>query len=155
MKTIRVIWVGKPKSTHFAAACQSYAEKIGRFHALEEVCLKDAPGSLPVDRRVAAETRAVAQAITPRDFTVCLDQAGRSMTSVRLAGRLEGWMENRTRTPCFIVGGAFGLEGEFVKSCRVRLALSDMTLPHELARVVLYEQIYRAAAINHNIAYHH
>jgi 23S rRNA (pseudouridine1915-N3)-methyltransferase len=88
---------------------------------------------------------------------VVLDERGDAWSSRELAAKLKAW-EDGARTPCFIVGGAFGLSDEVRERARANGALFSLgriTLPHELARVVLLEQLYRAASINKGLPYHH
>ena len=86
---------------------------------------------------------------------ICLDEKGKEMTSVELSKHLLHWTEDPNLTPCFVTGGPFGLSEEVRKAARVKLSLSKMTLPHELARTMLLEQLYRAASILKGSPYHH
>ena len=93
----------------------------------------------------------VARRIPPRSFVVLLDERGRQMTSEALAV----WLEERRhagRDLCFVIGGAFGIE---LPAADLTLSLGKMTLPHQLARVVLVEQLYRAHKILAGEPYHH
>lgn len=80
---------------------------------------------------------------------------GSSYSSEEFAAGLEKWLEDPIRRPCFILGGAFGLSDEVRERCDRLISLGPMTLPHELARVVLLEQLYRAMTILKGTGYHH
>ncbi len=75
------------------------------------------------------------------------------MTSEELARKLRGWLDESPSSVTFLVGGAFGLEKDLVRKARAILPLSRLTLPHQIARLVLAEQVYRAIAALHNVAY--
>ncbi|WP_320171652.1 23S rRNA (pseudouridine(1915)-N(3))-methyltransferase RlmH [Maridesulfovibrio sp.] len=155
MSRIRFVWVGKLKEAFFRDACAHYAKKLGRFYKLDETVLKDAPGKLPPEDKVLREGKAILEKVKPSDLLICLDEKGREMTSVELAELLQRWTEDPNLTPCFVIGGPFGLSEEVKKAARFKLSLSKMTLPHELARTVLMEQLYRAASIQRGSPYHH
>ncbi len=96
------------------------------------------------------EDDAVERRIPERSFVVLLDAGGRAMTSEEFASWLEAW-RHEGRPLCFVVGGPFGLD---LASADLRLSLGRMTLPHQLARVVLLEQLYRAHKILAGEPYH-
>lgn len=93
--------------------------------------------------------------LKPHDFTMALDESGESLSSVGFASLLRKIYEEMAATPCFIIGGPFGLARSVLEKSRHTLSLSLLTWPHELARVLLLEQIYRAECIARNIPYHH
>ena len=106
---------------------------------------------LPLDLVDVREDEQVERRIPERAFVSLLDDRGAAYDSVAFAD----WLEERRqsgRDLCFVVGGAFGLE---LERCDHRLSLGPMTLPHQLARVVLLEQLYRAHKILANEPYHH
>jgi 23S rRNA (pseudouridine1915-N3)-methyltransferase len=150
-----MLWIGRLKKPFWKDAAEHYLTALGRLHGLEEVVLKDAPGGLEPAAAVAWEGKRVLEKLGPNDLLVCLDERGRQATSVQLAELLRGWLEDPARTPCLVVGGAHGLSPEVLARANLTLSLGPMTLPHELARVVLLEQIYRAASILRGLPYHH
>ena len=154
MKAIRLIVVGQARAPFFRDAAAHYLTALGRYIPAEEIVVRDGKSSDQA-RRKAEETKTILSRLTARDFLVVLDEGGRSLPSRELAARLRTWLEDPGRTPCFVVGGAFGLAPEILARADMTLALGPGTLPHELARVVLYEQLYRAAAIGAGAPYHH
>ena len=123
---VEVYYIGKPRSRPLNDAAAEYAKRLGRYcrFSIREIkSEKDAP-----------ETKALRVALDPR---------GEALDSAELAGLLEG----AQRDVAFYVGGADGWTDEFREGADRLLSLSKMTLPHELARVVLVEQIYRAFTI--------
>lgn len=116
---------------------EHYLKMLGRYAAIDVVELRD--GDDPARR------------IPERAFVVLLDGGGREMTSEGFAA----WLEERRhdgRPLCFVIGGAFGIS---LPTADLRLSLGRMTLPHQLARVVLVEQLYRAHRILAGEPYHH
>lgn len=155
MARIKFLWVGRLKGAPWREAADHYWARLGQHHTLEEICLKDGPGRLPPAQRVAEEGGRILAKLGPADLPIALDEHGKQLTSPQLAEFLSPLLEDANRTPCFIVGGAFGLAQPVLAACRHTLALSRMTFTHELARVVLLEQLYRATAILKGLPYHH
>jgi 23S rRNA (pseudouridine1915-N3)-methyltransferase len=154
MKPIQLLVVGQLKAGWFRDAAAHYLAALRRHVPAEEVVVRDAK-TAGASRRKAEEGRAVLDRLTPRDRLVALDEGGRSRASRDLAAWLGDMLADPGRRPCFVVGGAFGLSPEVLARAEATLALGPGTLPHELARVVLYEQLYRAATILAGTPYHH
>lgn len=155
MRRITFIWIGKLRKGWARSAAEQYLERIGPQWPCREVVLKDAPSHLEPAARNAWEGEKILERLGPGDFPVALDEGGATMTSPQLARRLGAWIDDTATAPCFIVGGAYGLSPKVLAACRFRLSLSPMTFPHELARVILLEQVYRAGAILRGAPYHH
>ncbi len=154
MKPLRLYVVGAAKAPFFRDAAAHYLTALGRYLPVEEIVVRDGKASDPA-RRMAEEGKALLGKIRPRDFLTVLDEHGASLPSRKLAARLAGLIEDPGRTPGFVIGGAFGLSPDVLARADMTLALGPGTLPHELARVVLYEQLYRAASITAGAPYHH
>jgi 23S rRNA (pseudouridine1915-N3)-methyltransferase len=153
MKTIRIVHVGRPKAGFWQEAAAHYEKLLSRFVALSEETVKDAPAALPPEARKSVEGRAILSRLGAGERLVCLDEHGRSMTSRELSAWLTRLIEDPA-CPVFVVGGPYGLSAEVLERASERISLSPLTLPHELARVVLLEQLYRAVAIARNLPYH-
>jgi 23S rRNA (pseudouridine1915-N3)-methyltransferase len=154
MLRIQYIFVGKLKSPYWQSAATHYDTRIKRWYKCRETIVKDGTGKDPAER-MAREGQAILNKITPRDYVVCLDEHGRTMTSPELARTLQTWFEHPVKAPCFIIGGAYGLDQRVRDRADTLLSLGPMTFPHELARVILCEQLYRAGTLLKNIPYHH
>lgn len=150
---ILVLSVGRP-DRRFTALFDDYAARIRRFGVtfetahVEEV---EAAGRYDDAHAREREGRALAAAIPARSKVVALDPAGVGMTSQELSRRLEPWATPRAT---FLIGGPLGLDPARREEAEAVLSLSAMTLPHDLARVVLAEQIYRALTLLRGIPYH-
>ena len=155
LKQLHLISVGKPKAVHWRDAATHYLERLGYWRNVRESIIKDADASLPVSKRKSEEGKRILAAVSKEDIVICLDEHGKSMTSPQFSQFLDNLSSDQTRRPCFIIGGAFGLEREVLSQAKYTMALGPQTLPHELARVVLLEQIYRAECILRNTPYHH
>jgi 23S rRNA (pseudouridine1915-N3)-methyltransferase len=136
---LHVLAVGKLREAWVREGCAEYEKRIARHLPIEIVELKD--------------TRALAQRLPARARIVALDERGREPTSDELAARLGGWMRGALPGVAFLVGGADGL-GEAAARADETMALSRLTLPHRLARLILLEQLYRALSIVRGEPYH-
>lgn len=155
LKPLRIMTVGRPHASFWKDASAHYLERISRWRQVTDTVIRDSDPALPVARRVEDEGKRILAALSPQDIVVCLDEKGRSMTSREFFRFLEGMSNDATRRPCFIVGGPFGLHESVRRQARHLIAFGPQTLPHELARVVLLEQLYRAETLLRNMPYHH
>ena len=151
------LFVGKCREGCLRDAADLYALKLSRLARCEVVIVKDAPAACPPAEKSLREGRDLLAKLPPGAVPVILDERGGIWSSRELAVKLKAW-EDAARTPWFLVGGAFGLSDEVRERARAggaMFSLGRITLPHELARVVLLEQLYRAASINKGLPYHH
>jgi len=105
-------------------------------------------------RRMLEESIAIANIIPERAVTVILDERGESMNSASFAGRLQGWQSESRPSVVFIVGGADGVAASLRERASLRLAFGAATWPHQLVRIMLLEQLYRAITILSGHPYH-
>lgn len=155
MSKIGFIWVGKLKEPFSRDGCAHYWKKLSRFFKLDEAVVKDAPGKLPPADKNRKEGEGILAKLSPGDVPIILDEHGERLTSRKLAKKVRTWTEAPNQRPVFIIGGPFGLSDEVKAAASHAIRLSDMTLPHELARLLLLEQLYRAGTILKNMPYHH
>lgn len=154
MKRLRILAVGRLKSPHWREAADFYRKRLSRNLQIEEQCVKDADPSLPLAGRKEVESARLQKLVRPGDIAIRLDEKGDSMSSRAFASLLGGIYE-RGQTPCFLIGGAYGLSPTLAESVSRSLSLGPLTFPHEMARVILLEQIYRAENILAGTGYHH
>lgn len=152
---LRLLFVGKSEDAEYARGIERYVSRTDRFVKTEVVTIKEEkPGAkADPDRIRAAEGRRLLEALDPRDLLVLCDEKGEDWTSAVLASKLRGYLDSSPRAVAFAVGGAFGLDPTLRVRARAILSFSRLTLPHQLARVVLAEQVYRAVAALHGVAY--
>jgi len=154
-KSLRILAVGRLRTPFWKDAAEHYRARISRWRTLQETEIRDADAALPQAQRIARESEALLAALTPMDIPICMDERGRCLSSREFARFLAALSDDVNRVPCFIVGGAFGFDDSVRRAARHLLAFGPLTLPHELARVVLFEQLYRAEALLRNMPYHH
>lgn len=135
------------------AGFAEYATRMPREMRVELIALKPAPRSAGAGRAIEAEGKRILAAVPAGCTTVALDERGTPFRTTELARRLARWRQS-ARDVAFLVGGADGLAQSVKESSDTVWSLSTLTLPHGLARVVLAEQLYRAASILHNHPYH-
>lgn len=152
----KIIAVGKIKDNYFREAIAEYIKRISRFANVEmievdEYTFLGVPNQAEITKIVDTEGQKLLQ--KAEGFVVALDIEGQLLSSVELAERLQK-SEQSFSVVSFIIGGSYGLSPA-VKSCaNLRLSFGRITLPHQLCRVVLCEQIYRVCSIRNNVPYH-
>ena len=154
MKRLHLLAVGKLRAPHWQAAAAWYAQRLARAFSLTERLVKDAGMAAP-EERARAEGERILAALAPEQYPICLDERGKQFTSPEFAVFLARLYDQAEKIPCFIIGGAFGLAPAVLDTARAVVSLGRITLPHELARVVLLEQLYRVDQIWRNSPYHH
>ncbi|HEX6751041.1 MAG TPA: 23S rRNA (pseudouridine(1915)-N(3))-methyltransferase RlmH [Longimicrobium sp.] len=152
---ITLLAVGRPRGTA-AELVAEYEARAKRYFTFEAGEVKEEPFRRPGDAaRVRDEEGKRLLARVPAGAEiVALHEAGRQWTSQRLAEWLEELAVRGSPGAAFVIGGAYGLSDEILSRARHQLSLSAMTLPHEIARLVLAEQLYRAGTILRNEPYH-
>lgn len=156
---IRLITVGKVKEKYFTDAIAEYSKRLSKYTTLEIV---EVPDEMTPDKAkegeiasiLAKEGDRILSKIADKDYVVTLEIEGKKVTSEGLSDKLESIMNSGNSTIDFIIGGSLGLDQRIKKRSNFALSFSDMTFPHQLMRVVLLEQIYRAFKIINHEPYH-
>jgi 23S rRNA (pseudouridine1915-N3)-methyltransferase len=149
-----IVAVGQRVPDWAQTAWDDYAKRFPHELKIELKAVKTEPrGSKTLDTLYAAERSRIEAAIPKGARIVALDERGTSLTTQALAGRLTDWQMGGNDV-ALIIGGPDGLEPTFRNAAHERVRLSDLTLPHAMARVLLIEQLYRAWSINANHPYH-
>jgi 23S rRNA (pseudouridine1915-N3)-methyltransferase len=145
--------VGRPRNAPLAAAIEEYETRAARYWPLEvhEVREERASSSTPAIVRDREGARLL-EKVSGTSIVVC-DAGGTSFSSEKFAEWLQRERESE-RDTSFVIGGAFGLSPSLLGNARMKLALAPWTLPHELARLILAEQLYRAGSIIRGEPYH-
>lgn len=151
---LRLILVGRSERGLVTDGVEHYLGRAGRSFAIEQVVLAEAGKGEPAYQQRVESDRILA-ALKPGEKVVVLDERGTHLTSPQFAGRLGAWRDQGARRVVFVIGGAYGLTDAVRERADVVLALSAMTFPHQLVRVLFAEQLYRAAAILQGSPYHH
>lgn len=156
---ITVAAVGKLKEKYLKEGINEYAKRLSRFCDLEFVEVEDeqVPEGLSEAGRKQVkwkEAGKLLKKIKESSLLVVLDVRGEKLDSEKFAEKLESFFVSGISHITFIIGGSLGLDEELVKKANFRLSLSDMTFPHQLARLILLEQIFRAFKIINGEVYH-
>jgi 23S rRNA (pseudouridine1915-N3)-methyltransferase len=148
----RFIWVGKTRNEHLRALAEDYLRRLSRFARCEVTELRE--GSAADERAVLEEEgRRISDALPVGSLTVLLDVEGRALGSHDLAAELDRWQTAGRREVAFVVGGHLGVAEGVRRRADARWSLSRLTLTHEMARVLLVEQLYRAHTILRGLPY--
>ena len=152
---ITVVAVGQRQPPWANAAADEYLSRLPAEFKVECKLVKaeSRSGDVPLARVLSAEAARVRAAVPNGAWLIALDERGRDWTTQQLADQLRRWKDSAADV-AFAIGGADGLDAKLKQEARMLLRLSSMTLPHSLARVVLAEQLYRAASILAGHPYH-
>jgi len=151
---IRIVAVGRLKERFWSEAAGEYLKRLGPYADVRVVEVADRDPGRGEDRALAEEASAVLRALPDSTHVIALDIGGRQMSSEQLAERLSQLALEGRSDVSFVIGGSLGLAPEALARADERLSLGPMTLPHNLARVVLLEQVYRAFKIIRGEPYH-
>lgn len=149
-----VLAVGHRQPAWVSGGCAEYLKRMPRELPLTVSEIKPEPrGSKTREQLLAAEKLRIRETLSAGSRIVVLDEKGDDLTTLKLARRLEAWMQDG-RDVALLIGGADGLDEEFKQQADDRLRLSSLTLPHGMARLLLCEQLYRAVSVLKNHPYH-
>jgi 23S rRNA (pseudouridine1915-N3)-methyltransferase len=151
----RVVAVGKPRAQNIAAAIQEYETRAARYWPLEVHEVREEPARSATAEQVRErEGERLLAAAGASALLVACDANGELRTSAELASWMRAEQERAVRDVAFLIGGAYGLSSGVREAAAQRLSFSRFTFPHELARLVLAEQLYRAGTIVRGEPYH-
>ena len=155
---ITILAVGKLKDKFFEEGCQEYARRLARYCTLsvQEAADEKAPETLSPAQELQVKEREgkrLLSLLDPRDHVIALTVTGKAYTSEAMAARI-GRLRDEGKNVSFLIGGSLGLSKEAVDRADEELSLSQLTLPHRLARLVLLEQLYRSFKILNGETYH-
>ena len=143
---IKIICVGKIKENYLSDLINDYKTRIGKYHKIEIIELKDS--------EIEKESDEILNVMKLTDYNILLDIKGERFTSVEFSKFIENTFTNSNGCISFIIGGSNGVNDKVKKSVNKRISFSDMTFPHGLFRGLLLEQIYRSFKIMNNESYH-
>lgn len=159
MLKIKFITVGSLAERHWRDACDEYKKRLGASARVTEVHLKEAklpsaPSDAEINAALEAEADKILAEISPRSCTFALCIEGKQYSSCELAAMIDTKMSEGISDINFIIGSSHGMSDRVKKRADVRLSMSRLTFPHQLARVMLYEAVYRCLEINKGTKYH-
>ena len=148
-----VLWAGRHRRSNWEEICASYRRRIARLATVRDVPVR-ARAAADDPQRLRAEGQSLLVALPPSAWSFALDSRGEMLTSEQLAERLARLRKDWPHPVAFLIGSDLGLDRAVLNGARAVLSLGPLTLSHELARVVLYEQIFRALSIEVGMSYH-
>ncbi len=159
MLAVTVLCVGRLKERWWTEACEEYGKRLKgscqfRIVEVEEERMPDKAAAAHIRHTLEKEGQRLLDALPKGAFVIAMCIEGRQYTSEALASAIEEAAVNGFGHLVFIIGGSWGLSEEVKKTAKLRLSMSAMTFPHQLARVMLCEQLYRAFQINGGGKYH-
>src|SRR5689334_10844329 len=144
---LRVLWIGKTRDAHLNSLINDYIGRIKRFLPLEVVEVKEV--RVDESKRLRAEAEKLLSAVDATDRVVLLDPAGKTYTSPQFAQFIGKHMREDARRLTFVIGGFSGVSDDVTRRADTRWSLTPLTFTHDLCRVLVLEQIYRALTIIH------
>jgi 23S rRNA (pseudouridine1915-N3)-methyltransferase len=152
-RELLVVWAGRHQRSSWEEMAQVYRRRIERFLPIRDLPVR-ARAAAEDPQRKKAEGAALLAALPDPCYTVALDSRGDLLSSEALAERLGRLKREWTQPIAFLIGSDLGLDPAVLAASRFTLSLGPLTLTHELARVVLYEQLYRVLSIEAGMSYH-
>jgi 23S rRNA (pseudouridine1915-N3)-methyltransferase len=149
--------IGKPHESYVSEGVQDFTQRITNYYPIEWRLfnLKKTPGMLTPQKLKKEEAAMILKVLKPDDWLVSLDENGKSLNSHKLSSFIQDRGNESMKRLIFLIGGAYGLDELLLKKSRFVWSLSELTFPHQLVRLILAEQIYRACSIGRNEKYHH
>lgn len=159
MLTVTIACVGKLKESYWREACAEYQKRLSAFCKLQiievaEERLPDEPSAAQITAAIQEEGRRLLSRIPDGAVKIALCIEGKEMPSESLAHCLSQWAVEGVSHVAFVIGGSYGLSDAVKREARLRLSFSPMTFPHQLARILTLEQVYRAFHIASGGKYH-
>ena len=149
---IKVICVGKIKEKFFKEALEEYQKRLSKYTKLSIIEVEDI--NLNNEELIKQkESELILKHIDKKDYVITLEIEGKQLTSIELSNKIQD-LEQVNPNITFIIGGSYGLDEEIKKLSNFKLSFSKLTFPHQLFRIILLEQIYRAYKIKNNEFYH-
>lgn len=149
---INIVAVGKIKDDFLKAAVEEYKKRISRFAEISVIELPEAPPSKTEAEQIAFESGEIFPKL--KGVIIATDIDGKQLSSKDFSSFIESKCVSGESEFTFVIGGSYGLDDKIKNSAALRLSFSKMTFPHQLFRVMLCEQIYRALTIKNNLPYH-
>ncbi len=155
----KVICVGKLKEKYLVDGCTEYIKRLSVYQKTEIIELSETrvyeENSISqINSAKEKEGKNILSAIKESDFVICLCIDGKSFDSVSFSKEIDGIIQKTRGDIAFVIGGSYGLSDEVIKRADLKLSFSKFTFPHQLMRLILLEQIYRAYKIKNNEKYH-
>lgn len=154
---LKIIYVGKTETDYLVKACEQYEKRLRNYLPIEIItipALKNTK-SLNIEQQKTKEGQLILSKIDSSDLLVLLDEKGKEFRSIEFAKYFQNRMNSGIKSLCFVIGGPFGFSKDVYAKAQQKIAISKMTFSHQMIRLLLLEQTYRAMSILRNEPYHH
>ena len=148
---IKIITVGKIKEKYLTDAINEYLKRLSKYAKINLIEVPDE--NFDINKTLETEKKSILKYVSEKDYIITMEIDGKELSSIEFAKKIDEIQINNSNI-CFIIGGSYGLSDEIKKMSNFKLSFSKMTFPHQLFRLILLEQIYRAYKINNNESYH-
>ena len=154
---ICIVWVGKTNESFFIQCIDNYVNRIKHYFPLEIIEIPDVKNAknLDINELRKKEGELILKSIKNDDYVILLDDKGKQYSSVEFSKKIDAYNFSSKKRIVFVIGGAFGFSQDVYKVANEFLSLSKMTFSHQMIRIILVEQIYRALTIIKGEPYHH
>ncbi|MFO7867740.1 MAG: 23S rRNA (pseudouridine(1915)-N(3))-methyltransferase RlmH [Bacteroidales bacterium] len=154
---ITCIMIGKTDEAYLKYGIEKYTQRLSRYCTFSWIEIPDTARSKKISalEQKKKEAAILSQKIPPQSTVFLLDEKGKDYTSEQFARHIEHQEINSTKELCFVIGGPYGFADSVYAQYPTKISLSKMTFSHQMIRVFLCEQIYRAYSIIYNLPYHH
>ena len=152
------LWsIGKENDPYIKEGIAIYQKRLQHYvdFELRLIPTVKQAASLSIPELKKQEAKIILDLLQPQDYLLALDEHGKMMTTLQLADFLQQRTNAATRQLILLIGGAFGLDASILQRAQAKLSLSQLTFPHQLVRLIVTEQLYRAYSVLHNEKYHH
>ncbi len=149
-----LIVLGKTKESYLATGIDDFKKRLQRFCPITIKVVKEKRGKIADPVRIDDEGRRLLEQVSSRSFVVAMDRTGQQLSSAELAQTIVRWQDAGRSVVSFIIGGSLGLSAEVLQRAGMIMSFSKMTFTHEMARLLLLEQLYRGHTILAGTKYH-
>ena len=155
--TIKLLAIGKTDSKELQKLIEDYQKRLGFYIKFEFEVIPDLKNSknLTDEQQKQREGKLILGKLGPTDVLILLDESGKQMDSVSFSDYLQKHMNSGIKQLVFVIGGPYGFSSEIYEKAQGKLSLSKMTFSHQMVRLFVVEQLYRAFTILRNEPYHH
>ena len=154
---IKFIVVGNLKEKYWKDACDEYLKRLTKYASIELIEIKEESINVENQSNIliskTQEGKRILDKITSKDYVILLDINSNQLDSISLSNKLKEISDNNSRI-AFVIGGSYGVSEDIYKRANYKLSFSKLTFPHQMARVMLLEQVYRCFKILNNERYH-
>ncbi len=155
---IKFIAVGKLKEKYWKDAFQEYAKRLTKYSKVELIEIDEEKISIENESMMKIskekEGERILKKVANNDYVILFDVQGKMVDSVELAKKIQDLIDKGNANLCFVLGGSYGFSDEVYARSQSKISMSKMTFPHQFARIMAIEQVYRAFKINNNEKYH-